>query len=302
VKVSDRNLIYRGIAAGVMIGTSVGLLGFFYARFGTRGMGFVMFLLVPVVAGFLVGLFARGGWTVAVSGIIAVVVTLAVLIAAGQEGFLCAIMVSPVLVFAVAFGATLGFGLQKAIEATQHNSATMGMLVLMMPVLVYTGKQVERPLLDRARVETVATTIWVPDTPESAWADIQNIDSIHGSKPWLMHVGLPVPQRCVLEGRGVGARRTCFFDKGYIEETVTEWDPPRTLGLVINRTHMPGRHWLDFESAAYHLQPESNGTRLTRTTIISSHLYPVWYWRPLERWGVSSEHIYILQDVANRPR
>jgi hypothetical protein len=39
---------------------------------------------------------------------------------------------------------------------------------------------------------------------------------------------------------------------------------------------------------------------LTRTTVISSHLQPSWYWRPLERFGVESEHNYILQDVVHQ--
>jgi hypothetical protein len=157
-------------------------------------------------------------------------------------------------------------------------------------------------MVDHTRVETVSTSVWVADTPEHTWMNIQSIDSIHSAKPWLMHVGLPVPQRCSLEKAGVGARRTCYFDQGYIEETVTEWDPPRSMQLQIDRAHMPGRHWLGFESAAYRLEPEGKGTRLTRTTVISSHLYPAWYWRPLERWGVESEHKYLLEDVADRAR
>ena len=63
---------------------------------------------------------------------------------------------------------------------------------------------------------------------------------------------------------------------------------------------MSGRHWLGFENAYYRLQPDGNTTLLTRTTTISSHLSPVWYWRPLERWGVTSEHNYILNEAASR--
>ena len=70
----------------------------------------------------------------------------------------------------------------------------------------------------------------------------------------LMYIGLPIPQRCVMNGRGVVAKRTCYFNAGYIEETVTEWSPPYRLGLSIHRTHMPGRRWLGFESAEYNLQ------------------------------------------------
>jgi hypothetical protein len=72
--------------------------------------------------------------------------------------------------------------------------------------------------------------------------------------------------------------------------------------LIIDRTNMPGRHWLGFEHAMYELQIEGSATRLTRTTTITSHLYPVWYWRDLERWGVASEHQYILQAAASHLR
>ncbi len=61
---------------------------------------------------------------------------------------------------------------------------------------------------------------------------------------------------------------------------------------------MPGRHWLGFENAEYRLQANGHLTLLTRTTTISSHLHPAWYWRRFERLGVESEHDYILQDVV----
>jgi hypothetical protein len=297
---ANRRLAYLGTLAGSLLGTVVGLLGFFLARERTRGMGYLMFLLVPLAAGFVIGLFARGRWIVAGSGLIAVVTALGLLIAAGQEGLLCALVATPLLVVGVAVGAALGFGLRQVIAPRARENPTLGMLVLALPVLLLVGKQLEGPRLDRGRSEVVSNSIWVSDSINNTWSAIQSIDSLHASKPWLMHVGLPVPQRCALEGSGVGARRICYFDKGYIEETVTEWDPPRSLGLIINRTHMPGRHWLEFETASYHLQPSGSGTGLTRTTSISSHLYPAWYWRPLERWGVASEHVYILREVANR--
>ena len=41
-------------------------------------------------------------------------------------------------------------------------------------------------------------------------------------------------------------------------------------------------------------------TRLTRYTTISSRLYPRWYWRPLERWGVTSEHDYVMSNIARQ--
>jgi hypothetical protein len=103
-----------------------------------------------------------------------------------------------------------------------------------------------------------------------------------------------------MQGHGIGAKRTCYFNVGYIEETVTGWTPPYYLGLSIDRTHMPGRYWLEFENAEYRLQAKGHGTLLTRATTISSHLHPAWYWRRFERLGVESEHDYILRDVVLR--
>jgi hypothetical protein len=146
------------------------------------------------------------------------------------------------------------------------------------------------PALDRVRRETVSTSVFLKAAPQEVWANIQSIDSIVATKPLLMHFGLPVPLRCTLERKGVGAKRTCYFENGFIEETITERAAPYSMQLTIDRTNMPGRHWLGFEKAAYELRQEGSGTRLTRTTTITSHLYPAWYWSYFEHLGVSSEH------------
>ena len=286
--------------AGTLVGIALGLTGFFLGSVNSRGMGFVMFLLIPVIAGVVVGWIIPGRKAVGKSALVSLVGSLFLLVALGKEGPLCALMAFPLLLACVLIGALIGAGLRMAIKPKRDGNITAGMFVVVAPLVIFAGKQVERPLLDHVRIETVTDSVLVADTPANTWLRIQSIDSVHGSKPWLMYVGLPVPQKCTLEKAAEGARRTCYFDKGYIQETVTTWDPPRHMGLKIDRTHMPGRHWLGFESADYWLQPEGNGTRLTRTTSISSHLYPVWYWRTLERWGVSSEHRYILQDAVIR--
>jgi hypothetical protein len=298
----DWSAILKGIGVGVAAGVVTGLIGFFFAKANSPGMGYLMFLLVPVAAGFAVALVTRRPNTSVAAGWIAILPTLVILIATRLEGLLCALMALPWLAIGVAIGALLGRAVRRGREPEGSPNASPGKLLVVIPLVLVAAKRIETPIVDQTRVEAVSTTVWVADTPEHTWMNIQSIDSIHSAKPWLMHVGLPVPQRCSLEKAGVGARRTCYFDQGYIEETVTEWDPPRSMQLRIDRTHMPGRHWLGFENATYQLEPEGKGTRLTRTTVISSHLYPAWYWRPLERWGVESEHNYLLEDVARRAR
>jgi hypothetical protein len=299
---ADSNLTFKRIAAGSVVGIAIGLVGFFFAQYGRQGMGVLLFFLIPALGGFAAGFLGRSAKPAGTAALIALVGCLFLLIAFGKEGLLCALMALVLIGVPIAIGAALGVAVRVLIKTPRGEKTTMGLYVLVAPVILVAGKQWEAPLVDRARIETISNSVWVPDSPEHTWLNIQSIDSIHASKPWLMHVGLPIPQRCKLEKTAVGARRTCYFDKGSIEETVTEWDPPHLMSLRIDRTHMPGRHWLGFENAQYRLEPEGTGTRLTRTTTISSHLYPAWYWRPLEKWGVTSEHKYLLEDVANRAR
>src|ERR1700683_3772941 len=90
--------IVTGVLLGTAAGTCVGLGGFFLANTpATRGMGEVMFLLVPFCAGFAIAMVTRGrntGWAAALLSALA---SLAFLVAGKLEGLLCAILAFPLL-------------------------------------------------------------------------------------------------------------------------------------------------------------------------------------------------------------
>lgn len=295
----------KAILLGGAVGTAFGVVGFLFLNSRHDGMGEVLFLLVPVTAGFSIAMISRGASSAAAAAFLAVLCSLIILIATGKEGALCAALAFPIILAGLAIGLVIGIGVGALLrwllfDRRENQRTTMGVLLITMPLVVIAGDQLERPLLIHARTEVIQNSVAVYASPERVWGDILSIDSVHASKPLLMYVGLPIPERCALQGQGIGAKRTCYFNSGYIEETITGWNPPYYMGLTIDRTHMPGRHWLGFESAEYHIQAKGNSTLLTRTTTISSHLLPRWYWRPLERLGVESEHRYILQDVVMR--
>jgi hypothetical protein len=230
--------------------------------------------------------------------LLSVICSLILLVALGKEGPLCAILAFPIVIAGMLIGIGIGVLAGKLLNRARNQNMTMGVLLLLAPALIFASARIERPLFQQPRIEVVQTSVEVNDSPERVWKRILSVDNVQVSKPLLMYIGLPIPERCTMQGEGIGARRTCYFNSGYIEETVTAWNPPYRLGLSIDRTHMPGRHWLSFESAEYQLQADGAATRLTRTTTVSSRLHPSWYWRPFERLGVESEHKYILRDVA----
>ncbi len=292
----------KAAAVGTISGTAIGLTAFFLlTSHQYPGMGAVLFLLVPVVAGFSIVLVARKPNSTIAAALLSVLCSLVILIALGKEGVLCAVLAFPIMIAGLGIGAGIGVLVRKLfVDGSKNQTTTTGILLLVGPSLIFAGGRLERAILQHPRTELVQTTVEVEGSPERVWGRILSIDSVQASKPILMYIGLPVPQRCTMQGHEIGAKRTCYFNAGYIEETVTGWNPPYYLGLSVDRTHMPGRHWLGFESAEYRLQANGHVTLLTRTTTISSHLHPAWYWRHFETLGVEAEHNYILQDVVLR--
>ena len=81
--------IVKGLILGAATGTCVGLGGFFLANApATRGMGQVMFLLVPFCAGFAIAMVTRGRSTAWASSLLAVLGCLSILVASKLEGVL----------------------------------------------------------------------------------------------------------------------------------------------------------------------------------------------------------------------
>lgn len=264
-----------------------------------------VFLGLPAVAGALAVLLSPGRTRASARigiGVTAGVLASALLIVLGIEGLVCCLMASPLLALSYGFGTLFGFAIRAAIlAATKDDTALRSTMAAVLLLALPGAKAVELSRADSVRVEAVESRLRIAAAPHTVWNALEEIDAVHGPKPFLLRIGLPVPTMCEMEGEGVGARRTCHFDRGRIDEVVSVWDPPRRMELEIVHWTLPGRHWLGYRSASYELRDAGNGeTEVSRITTISSNLRPSWYWRPLEHLGVHAEHDYLLQDVKRR--
>jgi len=293
---------WLGALVGVGAGLLYGMVGFFLLKIpNAQQMGEVLFLMLPFVVGATIALVTPRpiAGAAVLSTMVSLLLCLAMLIRVHAEGFLCAVLAFPVIFVALMIGVGIGILLRKMIRPFE--STKMNALILALgPVLLFGSHRFEERTYPQPRTAVVTTTMHLSAPPEEVWRNIQSLDSLAGRKPFLMHIGLPIPQKCVLEGTSVGSKRICYFDQGSIEESVLEWDPPRKMRLAIDRTNMPGRHWLSFNGAEYDLRADATGTTITRTTTIRSTLRPAWYWAPFETWGVQSEHQYLFRDLAGR--
>jgi hypothetical protein len=303
IPMKDLNNLTKEVLTGAVTGTALGLVGFWLVDVpSTHAMGIAMFILTPFAAGFAIALVTRNQSSKMIAAtVLALIASMAILVSLGLETILCAITAFPVLLGAVLTGVLLGWVFRKLVAGSASNDVKFTSIALLsLPLLIFAGHRMEMSTLIRSRQEVVTTSVRLSAEPTVVWASLQSFDSVQADKSFLMYFGLPIPNRCTMDGSGLGATRTCYFNKGFIKETVTKWVPPSVMGLSIDRTNLPGRRWLGFESASYELRSEGTGTILTRTTIITSHLYPEFYWRPFERWGVRSEHQYIFDDLKRR--
>ncbi len=301
-RAANETAAWQGALAGVGAGLLYGLVGFFALRlFESPRMGPTLFILLPLVVGATIAFVTprRVAAVALLAGTVSLLMALVTLISVHAEGLLCAVIAFPLIFGSVLIGVGLGL-LIRALTRSFRTAVMNTCVFLAGPTLILGSHMLETKTFPEPRVQRIATSMHLRATPEQVWANIQSLDSLAGTKPLLMYLGLPIPQRCVLQGTAVGSKRTCYFDQGSIEETILEWNPPRRMRLSIDRTNMPGRHWLDFDGAEYDLQPDADGTVITRVTTIRSNLSPTWYWGRFERWGVQSEHQYLFSDLSAR--
>jgi hypothetical protein len=292
----------KNLAIGVALGTFVGVLlqlgGYLLIRGDRSDFGWGMFVAVPFVSGFAVAALVRKPRRVFACEVVGGIITFSVLLFSGWEGIICCAMSLPLVAGGVAVGAYVGYKVRgRFIDQMAGPGKAAALIVFLSPFFIAAVDRVERPFRSVQQREVFTTEITVPVPVERAWDLVARMRPLDGPRPFLLRVGLPVPTRCELSEAAVGATRVCYFDSGLIAQEVTEWQRPSFMRMRVTNSTLPGRHWLSFIDASYELSAEGGQTRVVRHTTIGTRLYPRWYWRPLERWGVTSEHEFVLSNL-----
>ena len=296
----DGKELLKSFSLGLATAVALGLGGFFLVYDSTGSMGWVLFLVLPVATGFATALVARLRSIVIASLLIGLMICTVILLITGYEGFVCVLMSSPILAVGMALGALLGSLVRiHVLPRFRKPGMPMMLLLLVLPLFLKGANSAETESRRTLRAETITDTTVLNGSPEEVWNDLKTMDSVRGTKTFLMKIGLPVPVSCKTEGEGVGGKRTCYFETGYIEERITKWDFPNSMQFEITASDVPGRPWLSFRDAGYEFKRDGSRTVLTRTTTIVSRLSPAWYWRRLEAIGVRTEHRYLFEALEN---
>lgn len=290
----------RGILVGSLTAIAFGLGGFGLVNDSSGSMGWVLFFFLPFVTGLATGIVTQGKEVIFASLWIGALGCTAALVITRMEGAVCVLMSTPIVAFSLTIGALAGVVVRQFLLALGAKHLAILLTLAVLPFFLVGANKLEEPSRRTPRIETFTNTL-VTDAPrERVWNQLTTFDRIEGTKGLLMRIGLPVPVSCTMSDEGVGATRTCYFEEGHIEERVTEWNPPSSMKLEITEFDVPGRPWLSFQDASYELTTENGRTVLTRKTTIVSRLSPAWYWRPLEKIGVETEHEYLFEEVKRK--
>lgn len=288
------------MVVGTLTAVAFGIGGFHLVNDRGGSMGTALFFFLPFVTGLATAIVSRGKEIIFASLGIAAIACTAFLVLSDMEGWVCVLMSAPLIVFSMGIGAIFGVLVRQFLISIGAKHLMLLLTVGVLPFFLVAAKRIEEPSRRTPRAETI-TNQFTTDAPrELVWNQLKTFDRIEGTKGLLMRIGLPVPVSCSMSGEGVGATRTCYFEQGHIAERVTEWNPPSSMKLEITEFDVPGRPWLSFQDASYELTNENGRTVVTRKTTIVSRLSPAWYWRPLEKIGVETEHEYLFEEVKRK--
>lgn len=296
----DHMNLTQGLIAGIATAVLFGVGGFFLINDRGGSMGGVLFLALPFATGFATALVARSKNIVIASLIIGALICTTILLISKLEGWVCVLMSAPLIALGMTIGALLGLLTRFLIKKYRRPNVVTLMILLVLPLFLMGAGEAEKPVRRTPRAETFTSVLRVKSSPQELWDAIKTMERVNAHKGFLMRIGLPVPVSCSLDKEAVGGTRTCYFEEGFIKETITEWDPPRSMKLEIVDWSVPGRPWLAFKDASYEIHVENGETVMTRSSTIISRLLPASYWRPLEEIGVSTEHEYLFEAVRSK--
>jgi hypothetical protein len=158
------------------------------------------------------------------------------------------------------------------------------------------------PRFELSRDEVVAISRTVDATPAQVREALGEPMRFERALPRFFHLGFPEPGATSGHGLAVGdVRSVQFLHAGHHPGTlmlrVTQSDSARvTFTAISDDSYIT--HWLAWRDAEVSWRERQGKTEVTWTLRYSRRLDPAWYFKPLERYGVSLATGYLIETLA----
>ncbi|AMP98839.1 hypothetical protein AY601_1932 [Pedobacter cryoconitis] len=273
----------------------IGLTGYFFTnRDGV--MIYSEFVILPLLMGMINSWFWKSlklsskavvGYS-CLSGLTAILLSFVFL----REGFICLIIVSPLVFCFIIIGAFIG----RMILKKQSQKLNVSVFSLMVVLFITDAVQ------EHHYEHMVADEIIIKASPQEIWRNVVSFEPIqHRNSYWLFNIGMPSPAATTVTGYYKGAGRKCIFSNGYIfDEKIVTYNVNRNLTFdIIGQPKDPEiMGHIDILKGQFILKDNGNGT----TTLIGNswyklHVFPTWYY---DMWAESitrNVHLRVMEHI-----
>ncbi|MEA2329851.1 MAG: hypothetical protein QOE68_4810 [Thermoanaerobaculia bacterium] len=229
------------------------------------------------------------------------------LLALAWEGVFCLLMAAPLAIVLAMIGAVCG-SKSARIRPSAKPNAPAYMTVAILPLLLIAEAAAHRA----APLYRVDSQIVIDAPAEAVWKNVVTFSDIGGQPEWFFRAGIAYPIRARINGRGVGATRTCEFTTGTFVEPIEVWNEPRLLRFGVTSNPPPMRElspyagidaphlhgFLVSQRGQFALESLPDGrTRLTGSTWYQHHLWPAEYWRLWSDAIIHRIHLRVLRHI-----
>jgi uncharacterized membrane protein YhaH (DUF805 family) len=243
-------------------------------------------------------------------GLAWILVASLLILATALEGMICLIMALPLVLPVVMLGVMVGYfiiGGQRTGRARDLGKV-LTLLIATLPAMVGAEHAMdpETPLYE------VKTSVEVDAPASQLWRHVIAFPDLASPTDLIFRSGIAYPIRARIEGRGVGAVRSCEFSTGSFVEPIEVWDEPRLLRFSVTSNPPPMREWNPFfdihpphldgflvsRRGQFHLVAlPGEKTLLEGTTWYSHGLWPAAYWRLWSDAIIHRIHARVLRHI-----
>jgi len=234
----------------------------------------------------------------------------ATLFALAVEGIICLAMALPLALVLAAFGAFIGWVLQKRPSFAPSTLNVVSVGFLLIPGLILLEHSFGGP----APLYQVKTSVVIRSNPETVWTHVVTFSELAPPNELLFSTGIAYPKRAEIRGRGVGAVRHCVFSTGPFVEPITTWDEPRLLAFDVteqprameelslyNDLRPPHlENYFLARKGQFELKSLPDGTTLLEgTTWYQNRFWPAPYWHLWSDAIIDSIHNRVLLHIKS---
>ena len=209
-----------------------------------------------------------------------------------QEGSVCLLMASPLLLVFALLGCFIG----RKIFASKHRQLNATLAPIMLTLFILDS------VSPHHFVNEESDRIVINAPPARVWQYIIAYP-VNTAPPdyWLWRVGLPAPTQSTADGNQVGANRKCLFTGNIaFEEKLTVVKPGRELAFDVttqpNHPEVIGH--FELQKGQFTLEDNGNGTTtLVGTTWYKLNVYPICYYDWWTQDIIRNVHLRVMRHI-----